>query len=152
MSRLTTLAALVLVAGGAAAEETDGASRLRNDTGRLATRLAGVEQISGQLPSTEADTLSEAARLDLELRATVFRYNAQRAQMCARRQLAHLSCGAAYLPAWMLEAPEAAPSMKVLEERRAAVEGHVVPLWRAVCETTRRVAKLIVTGDHCFAE
>jgi hypothetical protein len=42
--------------------------------------------------------------------------------------------------------------MKVLEERRAAVEGHVVPLWRAVCETTRRVAKLIITRDHCPPE
>lgn len=103
------------------------------DVGRYRVMLDQVEQLTADLPSTSNIAASDPRALARGLREAVWAYNLERSRLCGRGVLAAVSCGPAFMPDWINEAPETELTIDMLAERQGAVSSLVQPFWQAVC-------------------
>jgi hypothetical protein len=104
------------------------------EIGRWGVMLSQIEDYRPWADRETETPVQERVRLAAELREQVWRYNAERTRICSEGAITSASCGASYLPAWLNEAPGAAPTLETLQSRSDEVAKRVGPLWDAACE------------------
>ena len=118
------------------ASDTPNAIDLGIDIGRAGAMLSSVESLTSERPGADPDATTEAD-LARRLRETVWEYNAQSSQLCAKGLFAEVSCGPAYAPVWLSEPASATPTLADIQLRTIAVHEEVQRLWAAVCDDAR---------------
>ncbi len=124
-------------AGEAPAGEAADPLTLNIEIGRYGVMLSHVHQLSAGRPGTGEPEPSEPRELARALRETVWEYNLERSQLCARGLFAEVACGPVYDPVWISEPADAAPSLEELQARSQAVGEEVMRLWDIVCADAR---------------
>lgn len=107
------------------------------EVGRYDVMLSQIENINSETPAVveqDATALTDLAR---RLRETVWRYNLARSDLCARGLHTQVSCGPTFLPVWIGEPADSAPSLEELQTRNAAVGAEVRRFWSAICDAAR---------------
>lgn len=105
--------------------------------GRAGHMLSTVESLTeSRVGSAELDS-SSPTELARNLRETVWEYNVQRSELCAKGLFAEVSCGPAYEPVWISEPADAAPTLEEIQTRTSALHEEVQRLWAAVCDDAR---------------
>jgi len=146
MKFLVLIMALALAACGQTAEKADApAEPERSDAfdlniqiGRYGVMLNQVHSIAGGAAGAEAEVdATDPGVLARSLRESVWEYNLERSQLCARGLYTEVSCGPAFSPVWIGEPSTAEPTMAELQSRATAVGEEVMRLWNAVCEDAR---------------
>jgi hypothetical protein len=110
---------------------------LRIDIGRnhlILDKIRELEYVAEGMPSLN---LESAATMNSMLRAGVWKFNAMRGSMCLYGYLPQESCGPPYLPAWIHETKDAAPSMATLHARNSELSDRVGKFWDAACAEAR---------------
>lgn len=152
------LAAMWMLSGVAVSDDTIDEERLarsdlRIDIGRLSTIQERTDEIWLKMRSDEYHGPREsAAELNSQLRWNVWYYNELRESLCFQRFIVEKSCGPPYVPKWVFETQNDAPSTKELQARYEDVSDHIVPFWEAACE---RLEKVISHDDwmpYCSIE
>jgi hypothetical protein len=104
-------------------------------------RYGAMLQQTGRLTSTQLGapdaSAQDAKELARGLRETVWTYNIQRSQLCARNLFTETSCGPAFEPVWISEPPSARPTPEQLQMRSQEVSQTVQPFWTAICNDAR---------------
>lgn len=109
--------------------------------GRAGAMLSTVESLTGDRPGSAEPDSTAPTELARHLRETVWEYNVQRSQLCAKGLFTEASCGPAYEPVWISEPASAAPTLEEIQTRTSALHVEVQRLWAAVCDDARsRVA------------
>ena len=114
-------------------EEDDGG--WRSQTGYTSAMLYRLREIS-ELQSSESE---RGKPVDTRvwatvLRQTVWEFNVESANMCAKGLYTKQSCLPARDPSWLTEAQDTSPTEKELGRRADWVNAHVQRLWDGVCE------------------
>ena len=120
-----------------AAEQGVDPSGLQIEIGRYGAMLGQVRGLTAERPgSAELDPTAprEIARA---LRETVWEFNVDRSQLCAKGLFAEVACGPAYEPVWISEPASAEPTLEDLQIRSTALGEEVMRFWDAVCEDAR---------------
>ena len=110
---------------------------LQIEIGRYGVMLQQAAQITEtQLgaPDASAEDPKEIARA---LRESVWRFNLERSQLCARNLYVETSCGPAFEPTWISEPSDARPTLEILQQRSHEVGGEVQRFWGAICDAAR---------------
>ena len=136
---LTALAALTACANSPAPAAPLDASNLYISISRWGVMLSEVAGLVADHEghATTTGEPGEPRALARSLRETVWTYNLQRSELCAKNDLPELSCGPAYAPAWLTDEPNTAPSLAELDRRSEAVGNVVMPFWDGVCARER---------------
>lgn len=132
----TLLAALVACASSREAHDP---FHLHVAIGRwhlMASQVADLHQIA-QPGYVYDEEILDPRSLARRLREAVWFYNLERLEMCAHGRLVSLSCTPPYLPAWLSETAEEAPSFRTLAARSEDVGERILPFWQAVCDEAR---------------
>jgi hypothetical protein len=108
------------------------------DIGRNGLILDRVIEFTDQATPNPPLDLQSPVVMSSMLRADVWKFNYARESMCLVRYLPKLSCVPPYLPRWLHETPDAAPSMATLRARQNEVSSRIVDLWDAACEEARK--------------
>jgi hypothetical protein len=96
------------------------------------------EIIEVQSSESRQDVPTPARAWATALRQTVWEYNVESANMCAKGLSTRLSCLPALAPPWLTESPKASPTEKELERRSDWLQEHVGRLWDAACEDFKK--------------
>ncbi len=140
------LLALALAACGQTAEKGAPAlaqteeldpSNLHIHIGRAGAMLSTVEDLTRERPGNAEADVTAPAELARALRETVWEYNLQRSQLCAKGLFTEVSCGPAYEPVWISEPATTQPSLEEINTRADAVHVEVQRLWAVVCDDAR---------------
>lgn len=110
---------------------------LNIEIGRYGAMLGQVSGHTEERPGSAEPEVTEPRDLARRLRETVWRYNIERSQICAKGLFTEVTCSPAYEPVWISEPPTAAPTLEELQTRADAVGQEVMTLWDAVCEDAR---------------
>lgn len=135
------LLALCLVACGQG-ERSKGAEppdpmNLNIEIGRYGVMLDQVNEQTTERPGAAEPEVDDPHQLARRLRETVWRYNLQRSQLCAKGLFTDLACGPPYLPVWISEPDSVTPALHDLQTRADDAGAEVMRLWNAVCEDAR---------------
>ena len=114
------------------------AQTLQIEIGRYGVMLGQTAALTAGKPGTGAGDPTEAKELARALRETVWTYNVQRSQLCARNLYADVSCGPALDPVWLTEPVETPPTLIELRQRSREVGEAVQKFWSAVCDDAKR--------------
>lgn len=132
------LLALCLAACGPAAEKGEPQPPdpfdLNIAIGRYSVMLNQVAEHTRERSGSAEASVTDPRELTRRLRETVWEYNLERSQLCAKGLFIELTCGPAYDPVWMSEPDTAPTSIDDLQTRATAVGDEVMRLWNAVCE------------------
>jgi hypothetical protein len=141
------VAVLVLTAAlGACRREADKAaeapvaseaSTLQIDIGRYSYMLDQTRELTAERTGSAELDPTAPKELARALRETVWEYNLERSQLCARGLFTAVACGPALEPVWMSEPATAEPSLQDLQIRAQSVGDEVMRFWDAVCEDAR---------------
>lgn len=116
---------------------------LQIEIGRYGVML----QQTGHLTETQVGapdaSATDAKELARGLRETVWQYNIQRSQLCARNLFTETTCTPPYEPVWISEPPNSRPTPEQLQQRSEEVGHEVQTFWNAICSDARRR-----TQDH----
>lgn len=134
--------ALCLAACGQGAEKGKNAETpeapdpftLNIEIGRYGAMLSQVREHTQERSGNTEPSVTDPQHLARRLRETVWQYNLERSQLCAKGLYAELTCGPAYAPVWLSEPDTVTPSLQDLHTRSSAVGDEVMRLWNAVCE------------------
>lgn len=142
MNWRVVLLALCVAACGPAGQEKGQAEApdpfdLNIEVGRYGVMLSQIDEQALQLPGPGEPEVTDPRYLSRRLRETVWEYNLERSQLCARGLYTEISCGPVYEPVWMAEPDTLTPSLEDLQIRSTAVGAEVMRLWNAVCEDAR---------------
>jgi hypothetical protein len=107
------------------------------EVGRAGAMLSSVESLTAERPGSAEPDNTAPADLARRLRETVWEYNIQRSELCAKGLFTEVACGPAYEPVWISEPADAAPSLEDIQIRTTAVHQEVQRLWAAVCDDAR---------------
>jgi hypothetical protein len=107
---------------------------LNIEVGRYGAMLDQVREHTRERPGSAEPSVTDPRELARRLRETVWEYNLERSQLCAKGLFTELSCGPAYEPVWISEPETASPSLEDVQTRADAVGDEVMRLWNAVCE------------------
>lgn len=99
--------------------------------------LDSIHEIAMQTPGTEREYPASPAQMNEMLRAMVWQYNYERALTCMHGYLPKHSCGAPYLPAWIHEKSDVAPSLATLRARDTELGIRVEEFWDAACDEAK---------------
>jgi hypothetical protein len=125
---------------GPAAPATPGAPdpfELSIEIGRAGAMLSTVESLTEERPGAAEAESTAPTELARSLRETVWEYNVQRSELCAKGLFTEVACGPAYEPVWISEPADAAPTLEEIQTRARAVHEEVQRLWGAVCDDAR---------------
>lgn len=125
---------------------------LRIDIGRNGLISDKTLEIAQQAGNKRPVSLESPAVMNAMLRAEVWEYNSTRASVCLYGYLPEHSCGPPYLPEWIHESEDVAPSMAVLRARADELSTRVVALWHAACEEARPRLKHEDWSPKCSIE
>jgi hypothetical protein len=109
---------------------------LNIEIGRYGAMLGSVGDLTRERPGADPE-VTEPRDLARRLRETVWEYNLQRSQLCAKGLYTEITCGPAYAPVWIAEPETTEPSLEDLQTRANAVGDEVRRLWDTVCEDAR---------------
>jgi len=123
--------------GPAAPERPSTPADLQIQIGRYGVMLDQVHNLTADRPGANEQAPTELPVMARALRETVWKYNVERSQLCARGLFAEVACGPSYQPVWISEAADAAPTFEELQTRSAAVGEEVQRFWTAVCADAR---------------
>ena len=138
MTRIATLLLVLTIMSGCAANQP----RVEEDdsilhyygfySGVILDRLRDLIKF----PSSESqqDERTDARGWAAALRQTVWEYNVESANMCAKSLYTKVSCLPALDPPWLTEPPDKSPTAKELERRADWVMRRVERLWDGACE------------------
>jgi hypothetical protein len=112
-------------------------STLNIEIGRYGAMLGQVTGHTEERPGSAEPEVTAPGDLARRLRETVWRYNIERSQICAKGLFTELTCTPAYEPVWISEPPNAEPTLEEIQTRSEAVGQEVMTLWDAVCEDAR---------------
>jgi hypothetical protein len=135
------LLALALAACGETAEKAPAAPaapdpfELNIEIGRYGVMLGHVRDLTRERPGSAVAEVTDPGDLARRLRETVWEYNIERSQLCARGLFTEVSCGPPYDPVWISET--AAPTLEELQSRSAALGEEVMRFWDTVCDDAR---------------
>src|SRR5262245_20222019 len=76
---------------------------LHVEIGRYGVMLNQAGELTAHKPGTSMADPADPKQLARALRETVWRYNAQRSDLCGRNLYAELTCGPALEPVWLSE-------------------------------------------------
>jgi hypothetical protein len=110
---------------------------LQIEIGRYGVMLQQTGQITQTqigAPDAGAEDAKELAR---GLRETVWTYNIQRSQLCARNLFTETTCTPPYEPVWISEPPNTRPTPEQLQSRSAEVGREVQTFWNTICNDAR---------------
>lgn len=110
---------------------------LNIEIGRYGAMLGQVTGHTEERPGSAEPEVTETRELARRLRETVWRYNIERSQICAKGLFTEVACTPAYEPVWISEPPNAEPTLAEIQSRADAVGVEVMRLWDAVCEDAR---------------
>jgi hypothetical protein len=135
------LLALALTACGQSAEKAPAAPEapdpfdLNIEIGRYGVMLSHVQQLTRERPGSVEVEVTDPGDLARRLRETVWEYNLERSQLCARGLFTDVACGAPYDPVWISET--ATPTLDELQSRSTSLGEEVMRFWDAVCDDAR---------------
>ena len=110
---------------------------LNIEIGRYGAMLGQVTGHTEERPGSAEPEVTEPRDLARRLRETVWRYNIERSEICAKGLFTEITCTPAYEPVWISEPPTAVPTLEEIQTRSDAVGQEVMTLWDAVCEDAR---------------
>lgn len=110
---------------------------LHLEAGRYGVMLSQIENLTADRPGPSGASSGEPAMIARQLREVVWRYNADRSDLCGRGLFTDVTCGPAYAPIWLSEPESAAPTLDELQTRSTAVGEEVMRFWTAVCDDAR---------------
>ena len=113
------------------------ASALQIDIDRYSYMLDQTRELTAERTGSADPDLTAPTELARALRETVWEYNLERSQLCARGLFVDVACGPALEPVWMSEPATAEPSLEDLQLRAEGVGAEVMRFWDAVCEDAR---------------
>jgi hypothetical protein len=122
------------------------------DIGRNDVITDAILDLAHQTPGKPSAYPQSTAAMNSMLRAEVWKYNHTRASVCLYGYLPEHSCGAPYLPEWIHESEETAPSLAVIHARANELSTRVVALWDAACEEAKPRLKHEDWFPHCSIE
>jgi hypothetical protein len=138
------LLALIVAACGQPAEKTETPEMaapdpftLNIEIGRYGVMLSHVHALTADRPGSAESEVTDPSELARHLRETVWEYNLERSQLCARGLFTDVACGPAYEPVWIAEPADAEPTLQEIQSRSNDVSQEVMRLWNAVCEDAR---------------
>ena len=160
MKLSVALAALVLTGAAASGDSADnsdeeaiGNSDVRIDIGRLGVINARTSEIWSKLRSDEPRAGHDDVRaMNSTLRRTVWEYNLLREDFCQDRFMVETSCGAPFLPKWVVDVRNDAKTLEELQTRQQDLSGHVEALWDAACERLQKVISYDDSRQYCSIE
>jgi hypothetical protein len=112
-------------------------AQLDVEIGRYRVMMSQVEELTGDRPGVGEAEATDPRDLARRLRETVWAYNLQRSQLCARGLFTDVACGPAYEPVWISEPADATPTLEEIRSRAASLGEQVTSLWNAVCGDAR---------------
>jgi hypothetical protein len=110
---------------------------LNIEIGRYGAMLGQVTGHTEARPGSAEPEATDARDLARRLRETVWRYNIERSQSCAKGLFTEITCTPAYEPVWIAEPQNAEPTLEEIQTRSDAVGVEVQRFWDAVCEDAR---------------
>ena len=110
---------------------------LQIEVGRYGVMLGHVRGLTRERPGAAELDLAAPREIARALRETVWEFNVDRSQLCAKGLFAEVACGPAYEPVWISEPAGAEPTLEDLQIRSAALGEEVMRFWDAVCEDGR---------------
>jgi len=141
--RALILAVLLAACGQKAAKGPNAPERPRTpedlqiQIGRYGVMLDQVHSLTADRPGANEQSPTELTAMARALREDVWRYNVERSELCGRGLFTDVACGPSFLPVWISEPVDAAPTFEELQTRSAAVGEEVMRFWNAVCEDAR---------------
>jgi len=99
--------------------------------------LDAIHEIAFQKPDPPSRYPAHPETMNAMLRAVVWKYNHECVVLCMRGYLPKQSCDAPYLPIWIHETLDVAPSLITLHERATELSIRVEELWDAACDEAR---------------
>ena len=136
LASLAALAACKPPGADTSASHTD-PHALQIEIGRYGVMLnQAAELTSTQLGAPDASN-EDPKELARALRESVWRYNIERSQLCARNLYTETSCGPAFEPSWISEPSDARPTPEQLQSRSAEVGQEVQRFWSTICDAAR---------------
>ena len=119
-------------------QTANNAQDLHSQIARFGAMLGETAALTANKPGTGLALASDPKELARALRETVWQFNVQRSQLCARNLYTDVSCGPALEPVWMAEPADAGPSLTELQQRSADVGQEIQKFWGAICDDARR--------------
>jgi hypothetical protein len=87
---------------------------LNIEIGRYGAMLSQVEDHTSQRPGVGEPDPAAPRELARSLRETVWEYNVQRSELCAKGLFTDVACGPAYEPVWIAEPDTVEPTMMLV--------------------------------------
>lgn len=112
-------------------------SALNIEIGRYGAMLSQVSGYTDARPGSAELDAASPRDLARRLRETVWQYNLERSEICAKGLFTEIACTSAYEPVWISEPPNAEPTLEEIQSRSEAVGREVRTLWDAICEDAR---------------
>jgi len=138
MIRSARVLLVLTILSGCAAEQQrveDDDGGWRSETGYASAMLYRLREINAlQSSESEGRKPVDTRAWATALRQTVWEFNVESANMCARGLYTKRSCLPALDPPWLTETQDTSPTEKELERRADWIFAHVQRLWDGVCE------------------
>jgi hypothetical protein len=142
MTRNVSLIVVLAIVYGCAAEQSrvdEYNTTLRIEGGYSSAMLYRLRELieyesakAGKIASPPARALATA------LRQTVWEYNVESANMCAKGLHTELSCLPALDPPWLTESQHTSPTERELQRRSDWLDARVQALWDGACEDFKK--------------
>jgi hypothetical protein len=137
VTRCVSLILVLTIMSGCAAKQAEveeDQSDLHIYIGQSSAMIYRLRELI-ELHSSESvqNTPTRARGLATALRQTVWEFNMESANMCAKGLYSEWSCLPALDPPWLTEAQDSSPTEKELERRADWVSERVQRLWDAAC-------------------
>jgi hypothetical protein len=110
---------------------------LNVEIGRYGVMLDHVRSLTSERPGSGETDPATPKELSRALRETVWQYNLERSELCARGLFTEISCLPVYDPVWISEPADAEPNLADIQSRSTALGEEVGRFWNAVCADAR---------------
>ena len=142
MTRSVTLILVLTIMTGCAAKQPqvdEGDTNWRIEGGYSSAMLYRLRELMEHQSSKSGQVAPPDARgWATGLRQTVWEYNLESANMCAKGLHTELSCLPALDPPWLTEAQDTSPTQKELQRRSDWLDARVQALWDGACEEFKK--------------
>lgn len=107
---------------------------LNVDIGRYGVMLRQVHSLTQDRPGSAELDPTAPRELGRALRESVWQYNVERSNLCAKGLFTEVACGPAYEPVWISEPSDVEPTLQEIQSRSQALGEEIIRFWRTVCD------------------